>query len=396
MGGPALSHLPRLRLRKGRLKRVASGHPWVFSNELQEVPPLEPGALAVLDGPGGEPLGTGYFNPRTLIAFRWIARGADPEPDWLERRVAAAVARRRALYPGEECVRLAFGEADGLPGLVADRYGDAVVLQCLTAGMERLRERAEAALRDAAAPRLLVRKDDSPARALEGLARAAGWEPAEERPVAEARYLGLRFRLDFEEAQKTGLFLDQRENVRALLARLSPGARLLDVFCYRGAWGLAALRAGAREVQFVDASAVACAAVEAALAENGLPESTIHRGDAFEVLSALRHGGEKFDAVVVDPPAFAKSRKHLAEALKAYGRLNALAMALVAPGGLLATCSCSHHVGREEFRELLRETAARAAREARLVEFRGHAPDHPVLLSFPEGDYLKCAIIRLA
>lgn len=386
--------LPRLSLRSGRLPRVRSGHPWVFSNELESVPKLEPGSLVEV-ACGAEVLGTGYFNPGSLIALRWLKRGGAPlEADWLERRLAAAVAARRDLYPGDDCARLVFSEGDGLPGLVVDRYGDALALQVHTAGMERLRPRVEAALRALLNPRVLARRDDAPVRELEGLPRTTSLDPEGAAPP-EATYLGLRFRPDLLGAQKTGLFLDQRENVRALLDLLPPGARVLDVFSYAGAWGLAALKAGAREVQFVDASRPACEAVEANLRLNGLPDCEIHCGDAFEVLGALRREGQEFDAVVVDPPAFAKSKKHLPEALQAYRRINRQAAALVKPGGLLAACSCSHHVSREEFREVLRDALAKAGREARLLAFRGAAADHPVLLNFPEGDYLKCAILRL-
>lgn len=387
--------LPRLQVRGGRLPRVRSGHPWVFSNELESVPRLDPGTLVEVAS-GDELLGTAYFNPASLIALRWLQRGTAPlQDDWLERRLAAAVAARRGLYPGDDCARLVFSEADGLPGLVVDRYGDALVVQVHTAGMERLRPRLEASLRALLNPRVLARRDDAPVRELEGLPRGSSLEP-EGAPAPEATYLGLRFRPDLLGAQKTGLFLDQRENVQALLSLLPPGARVLDVFSYAGAWGLSALRAGAAAAEFVDASRPACEAVEENLRLNGLPECEIHCGDAFEVLGALRREGREFDAVVVDPPAFAKSKKHLPEALQAYRRINRLAAGLVRPGGLLAACSCSHHVSREAFREVLQGAMAKAGREARLLAFRGASADHPVLLNFPEGDYLKCALLRLA
>ncbi|MEW5764886.1 MAG: class I SAM-dependent rRNA methyltransferase [Acidobacteriota bacterium] len=393
---PSPDKPPRLRLQKGRLKRVLSGHPWVFSNELQEVPPLEPGSLVHVDGPGGEPLGVGAYNPRTLIAVRWLARGADALPgDWLEARLAAAAARRDAVYPGEACARLVFGEADELPGLIVDRYGDTLAVQVLTAGMEALSDRLGAALRSLLNPRRIVWKNDAPSRELEGLRREVRWEPEGEAPEVSAEYLGLRFELDLGASQKTGLFLDQRENVRAFLKRLPPGADVLDVFCYRGAWGMAALRDGAASAAFVEASLSACQAVEKDLSRNGLPECEVHNGDAFDVLPALRRAGRSFDAVVCDPPAFAKSKKHLTEAEKAYRRLNELAFSLVRPGGLLVTCSCSYHVDRETFRTLVAEAAARSRRRAHLIEARGQAPDHPVLLGFPEGDYLKALFVRV-
>ncbi len=388
--------LPRLRLQKGREKRVRSGHPWIFSNELQEVPPLAPGVLVVVDDPGGEPMGAGYYNPHTLIAVRWLLRNAGELPErWLEERIERAVERRRALYPSEDCARLIFGEADGLPGLVADRYGASLSVQVLTAGMELLRPRVEETLRFLLNPEVLVRRDDSPMREMEGLPRAVQVVPEGARAEAPVDYLGLKLYVPLEEGQKTGLFLDQRENVKRFVSLLPPGAAVLDVFCYQGVWGMAALKAGAAACDFVDASMGACERVEAALRANGLPACTVHNGDAFDVLTALRGEGRRFDAVVCDPPAFAKSKKHLAEALKAYQRLNELAMSLLKRDGILVSCSCSHHVSREDFREVLRAAAARSRREVQLLDYHGAAPDHPVVLSFPEGDYLKAAFLRV-
>lgn len=388
--------LPRLRLKKERLRRVLSGHPWVFSNELQSVPELPPGTIVAVEAPGGEPLGIGYYNPRTLIAVRWLRRGAGELPeDWVERRVDGAVARREALYPGESCVRLIYGEADGLPGFVADRYGDALVLQVSTAGAEALRARVEAALQERLGPRVQVRKDDSPLRELEGLPKRVECVPSGADPVQRVTHQGLELEVPLSEGQKTGLFLDQRENVKAFLARLAPGARILDAFCYLGVWGLAALKAGAAEAEFVDDSRAACERVESSLALNGLPDCEIHHGDAFDVLPALRRAGKSYEAVVCDPPAFAKSKKHLPEAEKAYRRLNELAVSLVKPGGLLVTCSCSYHLQREAFREIVAAAVARSRRDGVLLEARGQAPDHPVMLSFPEGEYLKALFVRV-
>lgn len=388
--------LPHLRLKKGRDKRVRRGHPWVFSNELQEVPDLAPGGLAVLDDASGNALGVGYFNPRTLIAFRWLQRGGGDLPDgWLAARIRAAGRLRERLYASETCARIVFGEADGLPGLVVDRYGAALSVQIMTAGMETFRGEILDALKAQFAPDLVVLKNDGPMRELEGLPRVVETVVGEARDV-RVDYLGLRLDVSLHEGQKTGLFMDQRENVRAFTRWLTPGASVLDVFCYLGVWGLSALAAGAGTADFVDASLPACRRVEAALKANGLPDSTIHNGDAFDVLRELRRSGRTFDAVVVDPPAFAKARRHLPEAVKAYARLNELAMSLVAPGGLLVSCSCSHHLPREMLGEVVTGAAARSGRTATLLEVRGQAFDHPVVLGFPEGDYLKAFFLRMA
>ncbi len=388
--------LPHLRLKKGRDKRVRKGHPWVFSNELQEVPDLPPGSLAVLDDPSGTALGVGYFNPRTLIAFRWLQRGADELPGgWLPARIDAARRLRERLYPSETCCRLVFGEADGLPGLVVDRYGGALSVQITTAGMEAFREGILDALKARFAPSLVVLKNDVAMRELEGLPRSVETAAGEAGDVP-VDYMGLRLSISLHEGQKTGLFMDQRENVRAFTRWLDPGAAVLDTFCYLGVWGLSALGAGAGSADFVDASLPACRRVDAALKANGLPDCTIHNGDASDVLRELRREGRTFDAVVVDPPAFARARKHLPEAVKAYARLNELAMSLVAPGGLLVSCSCSHHMTREMLGDVLSGASARSRRPATLLEARGQAFDHPVLLGFPEGDYLKAFFLRLA
>ncbi len=388
--------LPHLRLKKGRDKRVRSGHPWVFSNELQEVPDLAPGSLSVLDDASGTALGVGYFNPRTLIAFRWLQRGAGELPGgWLADRIDAARRLRTKLYPSETCARIVFGEADGLPGLVVDRYGGALSVQIMTAGMETFRDELLDVLGRQFSPDLLVLKNDGAMRELEGLPRVVETVVGEARDV-RVDYLGLRLDVSLNEGQKTGLFMDQRENVRAFTRWLAPGASVLDVFCYIGVWGLSALASGAGSADFVDASLPACGRVQAALDANGLPDCTIHNGDAFDVLRELRREGRIFDAVVVDPPAFAKARKHLPEAVKAYARLNELAMSLVAPGGLLVSCSCSHHLTREMLGDVLAGASARSRRAATLLEARGQAFDHPVVLGFPEGDYLKAFFLRMA
>ena len=396
MGGKGSAELPTLKLKKGGTRRLRLGHPWIFSNELQDVPQLLPGSIVRVESPGGETAGTGYFNPRCLISVRLLQRGPGAlGPKWLEERVEAACARRSSAGAPGGCARLIYSEGDSLPGLVVDRYGEAVVLQVKTAGMELLRERVEESVRRAVSPKMLVRKDDDPLRALEGLPLGVELLPVGSPEHIPVEYAGLKLSVPLVGGQKTGLFLDQRENVAEFVRLLSPGSTVLDVFCYMGVWGMSAYRAGASEVEFVDASAPACAAVERALAENGLPESDIHNGDAVEVLKRLVAAGRSFDAVVCDPPAFAKSARHFNEAAKAYERLNSLAMRLVKPGGLLVTCSCSYHVPREAFAEIIAGSAARARRRAFLLGLRGQATDHPVLLGFPEGEYLKAAFLRL-
>jgi len=391
-----MSPHPVLTLRKGRLRRIVSGHPWVFSNELEEVPDLQPGCLVEIAFPDGKKAGIAIVNPSTLIACRWLKRGEGPLPDrWLEDRLDRAASRRESSFPGEDCLRLVHGEADALPGLVVDRYGGALSIQILTAGMERLRGRIGQALRDRMAPDAMAFQDDSPFRAMEGLPTTPPPEAERAPDTTRVSYQGLTLDVPLRKGQKTGLYLDQRENVHTFLDLLPPGTRVLDVFAYMGIWGMAALKAGAADAEFVEASAPACERIDRGLRDNRLGDREIHNGDAFRVLRALRAAGKRFGAVVVDPPAFAKSRKHVKEALKAYRHINELALALVEPGGILVSCSCSHHIAREDLRLVLSEAAAKSRRAAELVEVRGQASDHPVLLHFPEGEYLKAFFLRL-
>ena len=390
--------MTRLILGPGRDRRLRGGHPWVFSNEIGRVEGTpEPGDAVEVLSHRGEFLGTAYFNPHSLITARLLSRKRESidTPEFFHRRLAAALDYRRRLYGERETLRLVHGEGDGLPGLVVDRYGDVLSLQLLTLGMEQRREAVLAALRDLLAPRALVARNDAAVRRLEGLPQQvellAGEPPAE--LVVEEN--GLRFRVDVLGGQKTGHFLDQKENHLALRGRVE-GGRVLDLFCYSGSWAVHAAHFGAREVTGIDISAGALdlAAENARL--NGLAERCrFQRADVFELLREMAQAGERFETIILDPPAFVKSRKKLPEAIKGYLTINRRAMELVAPGGHLFTCSCSHHLDREIFLDTLRKAAVQAGRPARLVEMRGQAYDHPVLLSCPETAYLKCAILQV-
>jgi 23S rRNA (cytosine1962-C5)-methyltransferase len=389
-----------LTLRPREEGRLRAGHPWVFSNEVapfgDRQPRFEPGELVRVADARGRPLGVGYYNPHTLIAARLLSRATEPiDREFFEGRVAAALALRERHLPGAEAYRVVFGEADGLPGLVVDRYGAALVVQPLTAGMERLLPLALAALEARLAPEGIVVRRDASVRGLEGLSLA---EPEVRGRVGSPLVVdvnGLAFEVDPSRGQKTGFFLDQRAN-HARVDRVADGARVLDAFCYGGAFGLRAARAGAREVTLLDASADALALARRNAERNGLADRCrFERGDALDRLAALDAAGERFDLIVLDPPAFAKSRKQLAAARRGYREINRRALRLLAPGGHLLSCSCSHHVDRETFRDIVRDAAADAGRAALVVESGGQAPDHPVLLGCPETDYLKCLLVAV-
>jgi 23S rRNA (cytosine1962-C5)-methyltransferase len=386
--------MTRLVLRRGHDRRVRGGHPWIFSNEIETVAgPSHPGAAVAVFAADGQRLGTGYYNPHSLIAARLLSRSDESIdiPDFYVAALQKALEYRRRTCGALDAVRLVHGEGDGLAGLVVDRYGEVLSVQLLTAGMETRRAVLIEALREVLDPRAIVARNDSGARELEGLPRGtevlygAAPEPV---PVT---INGLRLRVDVMAGQKTGLFLDQRENCRRLEG-LVQGAEVLDLFCYAGAWSLHAAAYGASSVTAVDASATAIRMATDNARLNGCAERCrFVAGDVFDVLREER--GRRFGTVVLDPPAFIKSRRHLEEGKKGYLTVNRRALELVAPGGYLVTCSCSHHLDRPGFLALIAQAAHQARRSVRLVEMRGQAADHPILPACPETDYLKCLIL---
>jgi len=391
---------PLIRLLPGRDRRVKAGHPWAFSNEIAmtlAAKALPPGTLVRLEGDDGWRHGTWQFNPHSLIAARRLDRSPTAAVDaaWLRARLVAALALRERLYPGAPFYRLVHAEADGLPGLVLDRYGDALAVQANTAGMERLTPLLLEALRDLLAPRLVVARNDAAVRRLEGLPEAV--QPLlGEGGVARVEEGGLAFTVDLLGGQKTGWFFDQREN-RDRVARLASGATMLDAFCHTGGFGLRCAAAGAARVTLLDRSAHALDLAMRTTAENDLASRVeARRAEALEELERMAAGGVRFDVVVADPPAFAKSRKDQPAALRGYSKLARLAASLVAPGGFLFIASCSHHVAPGEFAEAVVWGLGRARREGRILFQGGAGPDHPVHPLLPESAYLKAMLFHLA
>lgn len=385
-----------VRLKKNQDRRLRGGHPWIFSNEIEAYSgAVSDGGIVAIEDARGAFLGQGYLNRHSLIAVRLLTRGREPiDEPFFQKRLRRALAYREGLYPGDDAVRLVSAEGDFLPGLVVDRYGPLLAVGISTLGMEVRRELVIGLLEKELSPRSVILRADSPLRSLEGLPLERRHWSGEEGVTPVVTMGGLRFQVDPLGGQKTGLFLDQRDN-RARLAGRVTGARVLDAFCYNGAWGLAALAHGAREAVFVDSSEPALVAAEENARLNDMSgKCQFLKDDAFNGLAMLGRTREKFDAVVVDPPALVKSKAHKKEGLRAYLELNRRAMALVADGGWLFTSSCSHAVSDEEFRATLVQAGRLAHRQFRLVEWGLQAQDHPVLLAAPETGYLKCGVLR--
>ena len=390
----------RLRLKRHEDRRLRRGHLWIYSNEVDTaatpLKDLEPGAPVVVEDARGEPLGAAYANPHSLICARLVSR--DPreilDARLLARRLERVLALRRRLFE-TPCYRLVHGEGDGLPGLVVDRFGDTLVAQITTAGMERLKEELAAALEALLRPACILLRNDTPVRQLEGLPLYRETVLGETPEHLELEENGAAFRVPALAGQKTGWFYDHRIN-RARLAAHARGRRVLDVFSYTGGWAVQAARAGAREVLCVDASKEALHHLMDNARRNGVGERVaIRHGEAFAVLKALREEGARFDAVVLDPPAFIKRRKDAKEGLVAYRRLNLLAMQLLDEDGLLVSCSCSYHLGQDQLRDVIRRAGHQADRFVQILEQGHQAPDHPVHPAIAETNYLKAFFARV-
>lgn len=395
----ASSTRPRIFLLPGRDKRIGHGHPWAYSNEVRmdaEAKSLPPGTIAALHRVDGKPLGTGSFNPHALIAFRLFARNPDRELDaaFMEGRFRRALDLRQRLF-SEPYYRLIHAEADGLPGLVVDRFGEAVVVQANTAGADALMEPVVAALDGVLSPRIIVLRNDSPARANEGLERSVTVAKGRLDGPIEVHEGGVVYAADLSAGQKTGWFFDQRDN-RAFIAGLARGGRMLDAYCHSGGFAIAAAVAGAGGVQGIDSSEPALALAVQAASANGVGDRcSFRRAQVFEALEGLAAARDRFPVVVADPPAFVKSRKDLATGLRGYRKLARLAASVVTPGGILFVASCSHNVDQAAFASEVVRGIAAAGRSGRIIRAAGAAPDHPIHPHLPESAYLKTLTLHL-
>ncbi len=391
------AQLPVLRLKRNEDRRLHAGHLWVFSNEVDTqqtpLPKFKAGELVRVLAHNDRALGLAYVNPKSLISARMLQTWTMPDAAWFAARIRVALALRERLY-ADPYYRVVYGESDGLPGLVVDRYGSQCVVQIGTAGMELLKPQIQEALLRVLKCDALLFKNDSGARELEGL---PSYVEAVKGTFDELGLViedGLKFSAPLVEGQKTGWFFDQAANRRALPKYVRSGARVLDVFSYSGAWAVRAAKSGASQVIGVDSSASALELAARNGERNGVTVST-RKGDAFDVLEQLAKEPGRFDVVIVDPPAFAKRRKDLPKALAAYKRLNQLAMQLVSSDGILVSCSCSYHVSAEDLQDAIAKAARAADKHLQILEFGGQAPDHPVHPAIPETRYLKAYFCRV-
>ncbi len=394
------THHPLI-LNKGEERRLRAGHLWVFSNEVDiKRSPLkgfEPGQIADVVDSHGKPHGTAMINPNSLICARLISRrpGRAPSRAWIGKRMAQALALRERIYP-RPYYRLFFGEGDGLPGLVLDRFGDVIVGQLNTAGTDALKSEIEAALVKLIAPTGILWRNDSPVRELEGLKRVVEPGPGQLPDEVVVIEGGLRFRLNLMSAQKTGWYFDQQANRARVWPLLGEARNVLDLYAYHGAWGIGAAVLGAESVHCVDSSQPAVSALTTHAATNGVSAAVVPiREDAEKLMDRMLVDRKKFDAVIVDPPAFAPRARDVKPALKAYRRINEKAMRLVAPGGLLISCSCSAHVHEDRFGDILRQAARHVDRDLQVIMRLEQGPDHPVHPAIAETRYLKGMVMRV-
>ncbi len=410
---PAPQTTPGVRVNRRAADRLRTGHSWVYASDIEEVvtgegvtPPLLPVADA-----RGLLLGTALYSPTSQIALRLVAREAVDEAGWLkliDTRLRASIVRRRLLLDVDtDACRLCFSEADELPGLVADKYGDLVILQLLAKGLDTAAVRAVCTrvLREELEPASILERPDPRMRELEGLAApglAPLWAAEPDNPLTSTQFRlnGLQFHYDANAGQKTGAFLDQRSNYAAASAwavRLATTGRALDVCCYQGGFALHLARV-CHQVTGIDTSRASLEVAERNVEAN---RSRLRGGvdwveaDVFQLLRDWSDAGEHYDTIILDPPAFAKTRRAVEGALRGYKELNLRALRMLRPGGLLMTFSCSHHVGWQELEGAVASAAADAHRRVRLLERRGAALDHPVVLNLPETEYLKGLVLEV-
>lgn len=394
-----MTDLPRIAVLPGKHKRAKLGHPWIYANEVAmtaEAKALEPGSLVTVENSGGEVMGTAFFSANTLAVARMLERRGDRPFDaaFVAGRVRRAAAWRARLF-AEPYHRLIHAEADGLPGLIVDRFGSGLVCQLNTAGMEMHRNAVIDGLREAIGPDWLLLRNDSAQRHLEKLPEQVETVFGQPPSPLEILENGVLYLSDVAGGQKTGWFYDQRLN-RAMVAALAKDASVLDAYCYLGGFGLLAAKAGAAAVTLLDRSEPALALAGEAAARNGLTDRVAtQRGEVFDALEAYAAEKRRFDVVVIDPPAFAKSKKDLQPALRGYRKLARLAARLVAPGGFLLANSCSHTVDVAAFTVETTRGIGEAGRTGRILRTTGASPDHPTHPQLPESAYLKAVLLNL-
>lgn len=382
-------------LRRGREQRVLGGHPWVFRSDIEREDGAADGLPVRVLTSAGRFLAMAVYNPRSQISLRILSRRDEPiDGAFIRGRVRRAVDYRRRFADLNSC-RLIFAESDGLPAVIADKFGEVIVVQILCLGMERFKGDIVDALAQELSPRGVYERNDVPVRELEGLTQQTGLLFGEVPDRVEMQENGVRFLVDVKEGQKTGFFLDQKEN-RAAIAPFVPGMRVLDCFTHTGSFALHAARYGAAEVTGVDISEHACACALENARLNGVEDRVrFECANAFDFLRAQQTAKEQYDVVILDPPAFTKTRSAVEGALRGYKEINLRGMKLTRDGGFFVTCSCSQHVTPDLFRGMLMDAQKDAHVQLRQIEWRTQGRDHPILLSSPETQYLKCGIFQV-
>ncbi len=383
-------------LRKTRESRVRSGHPWVFASDIERVEGnFEPGDVVDVVSSHNTYLGRAFYNPKSQISLRMLTTHDEPVDEaFFRRRVQEAWDYRNQFCDPASC-RLIFSESDFLPGLIVDKFGEYLVVQSLCLGIEKWKQSIVRDLAEIVHPKGVWERSDVPVRRLEGLEQTTGLLYGEVPDSIDMVENGLRFVVDVKNGQKTGFFLDQKEN-RAAIAPLCKGARVLDCFCHNGSFSLHAAKYGAKSVLGVDISEEALEVARLNAENNGLSDVvTFEAHNCFDHLRELTDAHEQFDVVILDPPAFTKTRAAVESALRGYKEINLRGMKLVRKGGFLVTCSCSQHVSPEQFRDMINQAARDSKTKLRLVENRTQGHDHPILPASPETQYLKCMILQV-
>ncbi len=388
-----MGELTEVKVNRKGADRVASGHPWIFSSDVVERDNAAPGSVVKVLNHQGRPIGTAHYSSTSQISLRLLSSEVQEiDREFFARRLSEASEHRKLVVRDTDAYRVVHGEGDRLPALVVDRYGDYLVIQTLDQGMDAAKDWIVEALVSLFSPRGIVARNDAPVRTHEQLPLETGVVFGEAPEELTVRMNGLTFRVDLLHGQKTGIFLDQRENYMAA-ARYARG-KALDCFTSTGGFALH-LAAKCESVEAVDSSAAALAAAEANRSANGIGNVEFKEADVFEILGGYASARREFSTVVLDPPAFAKSRRNLEAAARGYKDINLRALRLLGPGGILITCSCSHHVSEAMLFEIVAEAALDAGREMRVLERRTQAQDHPILLTVPETHYLKCLVLQV-
>ena len=382
-------------LKPTREVRVRSGHPWVFASDIEKVVgDFEPGDVVNVESSKGTFWGKAFYNPNSQIALRMLTYKDEPvNKDFFRRRVETAWEYRKTFCDPDSC-RLIFSESDFMPGLIVDKFNDVLVIQSMSLGIEKWKKDIVDILNEVVSPRGIYERSDVPVRRLEGMEQTTGLLSGEVPERVEMKENGIKFMVDVRNGQKTGFFLDQKEN-RLEVMKMAKGARVLDCFCHNGSFALHAAKGGAKDVLGVDISEEAVEVARENARLNDLPNARFEVHNCFDHLRELTDAKEKFDIVILDPPAFTKTRSQVESALRGYKEINLRGLKLVRNGGYLVSCSCSQHVSPEQFLDMINLAARDSKKRVRLVEWRSQGHDHPVLPASSETRYLKCAIMQI-